>query len=357
MSGARLASAALAPLLAAGLLACAAKPDTRGIELLMAPPFSDSNADGFWETANAAGLGIDPEALKRHIALCRETGADSQIVISDGRIVSEWYSERYRLPVYAMSSTKAVTALLVGRLLGTGGIGSLDDTVGRYAPEWSGGLRDRVTIGHILRHASGMTRKLERGKSVGFEADKTGFVLGLEPEREPGTEYHYSNEAVQLLDAVIESASGMGTAAFARAELFEPLGMADSSLNLDAMGHAWTYADMRTTARDMARVGQLMLEGGAWRGERVIGESFVAEATSPSATNPEMGYLWWILYAGGARIGYYASGYLNTDIYVLPAKRMVIVRTQAPKGGYTGSNESGDYFKRAMGIFRDLLAR
>jgi hypothetical protein len=99
------------------------------IKLLSAPPLSDSNQNGFWRTGNAAELGLNEQALREHIALCEKTGADSQVVIYKGVIVSEWYSPRYREPVGAMSSTKAITGLLVGILLDRGNIKSLDETV------------------------------------------------------------------------------------------------------------------------------------------------------------------------------------------------------------------------------------
>jgi CubicO group peptidase (beta-lactamase class C family) len=146
----------------------------------------------------------------------------------------------------------------------------------------------------------------------------------------------------------------MRTADYARLALFGPLGMDDSALNIDEKGHAWTYADMKTTPRDLARLGQLVLDRGRWKGERVLSEAYLDKALHPSPTNKEMGYLWWILYSKGKIIGFYASGYLNTDVYVLPANNIVIVRTQAPKNGFTGANESGDYFEKARRIFLEL---
>lgn len=334
--------------------ACAPQRPREPPSLLVPPPITDSNRDRYWKTGDPRDLGLDVGLLEEHLLLCKETGATSQLVVCRGSIVSEWYSERYTLPVYAMSSTKAVISLLIGILLDEGRIGRLSDRVAVYVPAWSGGLRGEVTIEQILTHSSGMTRRWKRGESVGYETDKTGFVLGLEPALKPGSRFEYSNEAVQLLDALIEAASGLPTARFAARALFDRLGMADTSLNLDEKGHAWTYADMRTTTRDMARIGQLMLEGGLWRGKRILGAAYIEKATSPSPTKKEMGYLWWILYDRGKILGYYASGYLNTDIYVLPRRELVIVRTQSPLKGYTGDPESGDYFERAVKLFSKL---
>jgi CubicO group peptidase (beta-lactamase class C family) len=321
----------------------------------MPPPFSASNNDGFWETTAASAVGLEANLLKEHIALCAETGADAQLVVHRGQIVSEWYSDRYSLPVYAMSSTKAITSVLLGILVDEGRIASWSDAVTRYLPEWTGGWRDKVTIEQLATHTAGFDRRFERGQSVGYEIDKTGFVLGLSPDREPGSRYAYSNEGVQLLEPVITRAAGQPCADFARDRLFQPLGMHDTSLNIDSVGHAWTYADMKTTARDLARVGLLMANGGLWNGQQIVSADYVRRATEPSATKREMGHLWWILYSGRQRLGFYASGYLNTDIYVFPDADMVIVRTQAPKAGFTGQAESGNYFKEAVKLFARLV--
>jgi hypothetical protein len=53
--------------------------------------------------------------------------------------------------------------------------------------------------------------------------------------------------------------------------------------------------------------------------------------------------------------GFYASGYLNTDIYIFNDYDVVIVRTQSPKSGYTGKNESGIYFKEAKKLFKKIV--
>lgn len=180
------------------------------ITLLSEPPFSGSNKDYFWRSMKIENTDIK-KLLKKHILLCKETGADSQIVIYKNKIISEWYSENYSIPVYAMSSTKVITGILVGMLVDAKKISSYNDKVNRYLPEWNGGFRDRVTIENLLTHTSGLKQASGKGESVGFELDKTGFVLTLLPDLEPGTLFSYSNEGVQLLEPLIERTAGMKT--------------------------------------------------------------------------------------------------------------------------------------------------
>jgi CubicO group peptidase (beta-lactamase class C family) len=290
----------------------------QSVGLLMTPPLSDSNSDGFWMTADAGGTGLSISALKKYNLLCEETGADSQLVVCGGRIVSEWYSSRYSEPVGAISSTKVIASILTGQLIDKGML-ACDREVSSVLPEWTGGLRDFVTVRELLTHSAGFEQLTSTGDSIGYATNKTEFVLGLFPDRIPGSRYSYSNEGVQLLEPIIRCITGRPTGEHAKAVLFDPIGMNQTSLYACG-GDAWLYAEMHTTPRVMARFGVPMVDSGTWNGKRIVSARYVAEATRPSVTNPEMGFLWWILDEQKTLKGFYASGYLNADIYVFGAQ-------------------------------------
>ena len=216
-----------------------------------APIFTPPDGDGFWQSSDPALLGLDTSAIRDHLALAKASGADAVLVAFRGKIVSEWYSPRYRQPAYTMSSVKSITGLLAGLLVADGKL-SVDDPVSRFIPSWAEGRRGRVTVRHLLTMTSGLARTVEPARSVGFAHDKTAFVLGLEPASEPGSRWDYSNEGVQLLSPILEKAAGVPLQDFARDRLFRPIGMNDTRLQVDGKGHAWTYADAETTLRDFA---------------------------------------------------------------------------------------------------------
>ena len=310
-----------------------------------APPVRD---DGFWRSAEPRMVGVRPDALAEHRELCMRSAADACLVIRKGRIVQEFYSPRYRTPMMAMSSTKSVTGLLVGMLFDDGRIKSIDDPVCKYVPEWCSGRRGKVTIRHLLSMTSGLPRMFEDG--VGYASDKNAFVVGLEPSAEPGTAWAYSNEGVQLLSPLLDKAAGEPIQDYARRRLFGPLGMRETRLHLDPKGHAWTYADMETTARDFARLGLLMLGGGVWEGKRIVSRDWVEQSTKPSQTfAPYYGLLWWLVESPR---GYAAVGNLDTNLYVFPEEELVVVRMQSkPKEG------AASYSREAPTLFRKLVER
>ena len=311
------------------------------------PAAAPPEGDGFWQSADPAALGLDPAAIGDHLALAKASGADAVLVAYRGKVVSEWYSPRYRTPAYTMSSVKSITGLLAGLLIADGKL-AVDDPVSRFVPGWAEGRRGRVTVRHLLTMSSGLARTIEPSKSVGFARDKSGFVVGLEPTSEPGSVWDYSNEGVQLLSPILEKAAGVPLQDFARDRLFRPIGMDETRLRVDEKGHAWTYADAETTLRDFARLGELMRNKGRWRDRQVVPESWVDASTRPCPLNPKYGYLWWLI---DDPKGFAAMGYLDTHCYVFPGLELVVARIQARP--YLFATEL--YTPKALALFKRIV--
>jgi CubicO group peptidase (beta-lactamase class C family) len=106
---------------------------------------------------------------------------------------------------------------------------------------------------------------------------------------------------------------------------------------------------MHFSTRDMARIGEMMLRGGSWHGERIVSERWIAEMTSPitpvHAMNPERrragphgyGYMTWV-WDGEHATGPYEGAYVGVGavgqyIVVLPALDMVVAHKTVPGGG------------------------
>jgi CubicO group peptidase (beta-lactamase class C family) len=188
-------------------------------------------------------------------------------------------------------------------------------------------------------------------------SDKTAFALALGQDAPPGDVWAYNNSAIQTLSAVLETATGDDPIDYARTHLFEPLGMAYSTLTTDAAGNALTFMGLRTTCLDLARFGYLMLRDGVWDGEQVVSSDYVEQATGRSSTelNAAYGLLWWLNRKGtiatpalattgiddgsGARRGqlvpgapddaFWALGFRNQIVAVIPSEGIVAVRMGA----------------------------
>jgi len=312
-----------------------------------APPTVAAD-DGFWEISNPReDSELNPAALKAHEALCQRTGADACLVVHRDRIVQEWYSTRYTSPMYAMSSTKSVAGLLTGMLIEDGRIKNVEASVCSFIATWCSGRRAEVTVHRLLTMTSGLP--MMQDSSVGFVRDKNAYVMRLAPTSAPGTTWAYSNEGAQLLSPILDKAAGEPIQDYAKRRLFEPLGMKSTRLHVYP-DHAWTYADMETTARDFARLGVLMLHHGAWNGRQIISRDWITQSTQPSQSlNPRYGLLWWI---DPEIRGYAAHGHLDTSLHVIPDLDLVIVRMQSKS--VAGAKE-GEYEHEGLTLFRRLV--
>jgi CubicO group peptidase (beta-lactamase class C family) len=110
----------------------------------------------------------------------------------------------------------------------------------------------------------------------------------------------YNNSAIQTLQRVLQGATGENVVDFAQQRLFRPLAMTHTKMTTDRAGNAQMFEGVQSTCRDLARFGQLMLDGGTWDGHRIVSDAWIADATGKSSTtlNAGYGYLWWVNHEG-----------------------------------------------------------
>jgi CubicO group peptidase (beta-lactamase class C family) len=194
------------------------------------------------------------------------------------------------------SVTKSVASLLVGIAQDDGRL-RVDDRASKWITAWRGTPSEAVTVRDLLSNASGREWSTDIDyRRLLMARDRTGFAIGLGQVQPPGKVWAYNNSAIQTLERVLRKATGQDVVAFAQQRLFEPLGMTQSALTRDTAGNAQMFMGMQSTCRDMARLGQLMLNRGSWDGRRIVSAEWVGASTGRSSTglNDAYGYLWWL---------------------------------------------------------------
>jgi len=213
-------------------------------------------------------------------------------VVKDGKLVHEAYfngggADR---PERVYSITKSLTALLVGIRVDAGDV-ALSDHVARWVPQWQGTRAADVTVHHLLSMTSGRRWSEQTDDTlINRSPDQTAFAIGLDQVADPGQRWVYDNAAPQVLERVL----GDDVVGLARTRLFAPLQMTNTTWPTDRAGNATTYSGVRSTCRDLARIGWLVLNGGRWDSEQIVSADFVRQMTSgSSALNAAYGLLWW----------------------------------------------------------------
>jgi CubicO group peptidase (beta-lactamase class C family) len=280
------------------------------------------------------------------------------VVLHEDRVVLERYGRGYdrHSLLNSFSIAKAVMSTLVGIALSEGRIASLDTTVASVCPEFAGKPYGAATVRELLTMTSGVADapSLLPGRAeVYYGDDLRDLALRAQPQHAPATQasqttqtthahpWRYSETDVQVLGFVLERAVGMPVSQYLAARLWQPLGMESKALwALDREGGSEkAFCCLSARARDFARFGQLMRDGGRVNGRQIVPAEWAARSVLPAidAHNRHLHqHLWWTpqgqesgqgaLGGQGPRGDFYAYGHNGQYLYVNPAARLVIVK-------------------------------
>lgn len=290
------------------------------------------------------------------------TGVVSEIAV--GRLD---YSES-ALPVDAHSiwdiaSLTKVVGMTTGimQLVERGQV-ALDAPVQRYIPEWQGANKERVTIRHLLTHTSGLPahRTLWLESESAEEAKR--IVLATPLDTVPGGRYLYSDLGAMIAGWVIERVSGITLDAYLAAQVFEPLQMTDTRYHPDAaeidrtaptevdpwrgrhlrgevhdenafrLGGVSAHAGLFSTAHDLTRFAQMLLNNGELGGQRILKPQTIRDFTRVQDVGTSHRALGWETPNGTNSAGtlmqrpaFGHTGFTGTSFWVDPANDLFVI--------------------------------
>ncbi len=300
---------------------------------------------------------IDPAALAALVVEAQNTHSNALIVIKDGHIIAERYFTHPKNQLLRINSvTKSVVSLAIGQLIANGKIPGLDTPLSKWFPEWGTGKKAKITLRHIMTHTSGLYHE-ESAAKLYQQPDVVKYARGLPVVDESGKDFSYSNEAVALIPGIVLAASSKPLDIYLRDRLFKPLGILDYNWDRDAAGNIMAYGGLWLTPRDLARVGQLMLDSGRWEGKQVIPTAWVRACTSPARVDiRDYGLLWWLYPAPKESAadsgGFGGDGWLGQYLVVYPKQHLVAVRLHAVESG----NDERENQKYGFPSFRELVS-
>jgi len=274
-------------------------------------------------------------------------GIESLLVVKNGRLlVEEYFYGFHRDSLHQMRSvTKTVASVLTGVALQQGFLESVEIPVDSFYPDladeqdWDARKRG-MTLEHLLMMTTGLEGDdweddFAGSQSMRESEDWIRHVAARRVTRRPGRQFAYSGSSLILLAGVLERTSGMTVPDLADEYLFGPLGIEEVEWQVSPAGTARLGSGLHLRPRDLARIGQLFLNGGMWDGQRIVSEEWVAQSTQRplSFWGPRRwyGYLWWSRNIGTGLFSsiptYFASGLGGQKMFVVPDRGMVVVIT------------------------------
>lgn len=281
------------------------------------------------------------------------TNTTAVVVLQNDRMVAEAYADGFGIdtPQRTWSVAKSLAGTIIGAAVQRG---EADVNAPAAIADWSreGDPRAAITLDQLMRMASGLTSDTAGNRTdslyfggVGVDEQATGWPLIAAP----GSRYRYANNDTLL--AVLAIAP-----TFERhppSELFRRLGMNDTWAETDWRGNYTLSSQVWTTARDLARFGQLYLHDGMVDGERVLPEGWRDYVSTPSGPQPggEQGYgaTFWLMNRseGIPADTISANGNRGQYVIIVPSRNIVIVRR--------GEDATGKRFD-PIAFTRDVLA-
>ena len=264
------------------------------------------------------------------------------------------------------SVSKSVASIALGIAIDRGLIRSVDESILSFFPELSdlrSPEKDRLRLVHALTMTMGLkwveavpdNEGNNDEERMHMAPDPCRYVLSLPATASPGQGFFYNTGALTLVSAIVRKATGRPLDEFARAMLFEPLGISDFEW-IRVKGDADAGGGLRLRPRDMAKIGQLVLAGGRWNGRQIVSKAWIDASTTPrteASRTYSYGYLWWLGHSPfkGREVYWPAGlGRGGQSIRVVPELDLVVVVT----AGYY-QDYSPEAFQVQSGVFKDVL--
>lgn len=353
-----------------------------------APPADTGDT---WTVGDAAANGFDVSTLEDMVNDIRagQFGfIDAVVIAKDGVLVFEetirdftdsrdaWVNNTNPEMHAQFSVSKSITSLVVGIAIDEGYITGTDvPYLGLFSypayDNWDP-RKDDITLEHVLSMRAGLDWDEWRppysspdnqwNRFVQEEVDFSKAYLDLPVVADPGSVFAYSTAATTSLGQAVENSVPMTLIDFGLGELMTPLGIIDIELLTTPTGLPMGGSGFFLRARDTAKFGQLIVNGGVWNNEQIVSQAWLEDSVTPRSdltwTDPTVwdwqvegyGLQWWTGYydhGGQLYDATIAWGYGGQWIVAIPALDLVVaINSRAYDAGDAATNEGHALVRR-----------
>ncbi len=237
------------------------------------------------------------------------------------------------------SVTKSVASTVVGIAVANGAIKNLDEPLLSFFPDYDlSNVDPRVhdaSLEDLLTMRSGIEwhetdRPMDSTNTtlqLEWSDDWIQFTLNQPSDSAPGEKWAYSSGGSHLMSGIVKHATGKFIDEYAEEHLFGPLGIDDYHWKKTPRGYPDTEGGLYLEAEQLAKIGQLYLNGGVWNGQRILSEAYVEKAVAALVHDVypngwDYGLQWWRLDRGDTQV-WAGLGFGGQFLLILPQHEMV----------------------------------
>ena len=260
------------------------------------------------------------------------------------------------------SVTKSIVSLLYGIALSDSLVPKLDESLIAQFPEYGDLAADPHRRGILVRHALTMQMGTEwsedlpytdpRNSEIAMEmaADRHRFVLDRPMVGEPGGGWTYNGGATAIIACLIAKGVGKSIDIYATETLFAALGIENFEWITGSDGVPVAASGLRLTIHDLAKIGKLIIDNGAWQSKQIVPADWLTDSMTPYADLPDglrYGFFWWLAPDGSPPHWVAGIGNGGQRLMINPANQLIVVV-------FTGNYNQLDAWKLPAKIITDF---
>ncbi|MEC3874421.1 serine hydrolase domain-containing protein [Chryseobacterium salviniae] len=286
-----------------------------------------------WKKSTLYNTHTIPEAILKEL---KKTRASSLLVIRNKEIIHEeyWKDHNASSLMNSFSMAKGILSMLVGCAIEDGYIQSEHQLLSSIFPSYKTSRYGKhLTLYHLMTMQAGLDWKEEyhhpfsENSKQYFVEDLAKQAFEIECKEMPGQKYEYQSVAAQLLGLALRKVTRKDLAAYLSEKIWKPLGMeSPAKWSIDKKGVEKAFCCIHATPRDFAKIGQLVLQNGNWKGIPILSEEYCKRMLVPTKLNDAFGFTIWADDEDSLQYRFF-YGFLGQFIIMIPEKQMIIVKT------------------------------
>lgn len=340
----------------------------------------DKRQKDIWELSASSleASGFDRDSVSNLLTLINDTPPNDfrgLVVLKDDKIViEEYFNTFWRISIHDIRSAgKSITSVLLGIAINEGLVQNLEQSVYSFFPKdkYPSINEDykKIKLKHLLEMSSGLDADTDNTNTVGHAVhwmaseNWIDYLLSVPMTTEPGEKWVYADIHALLIGAIIEETSQMSLRDYAKAKLFDPLGIEQFYWYTNSSNQTGAAGNLYLSTLDFAKIGLLVLNGGKWNAEQIVDAGYINRLLSTKSFDVSNNFsladhysmMWYKSERsfGDKTFNYlFASGNGGNHLVIVPEEKMVIALTSSAYGPGPGHRRSYNIMRKVLTSIR-----